>query len=59
VALDAADAFTPAARLRIEQPAKVAGVGTYAPGAKFALERGAHAVSLSKQVTWVELRASR
>ena len=47
--------FTPAARLRIEQPAKVAGIGTYAPIRTFTPERGAIVVPLGSSVTVVEL----
>jgi len=57
VALDPADAHTPAARLRIEQPAKVKGVGTYAPSAQFALERDAYVVPLRENSSWVEVSA--
>ena len=35
VELAAADEYTPTARLRIEQPAKVEGIGTYHPTEKF------------------------
>jgi len=49
--------FTPQAYLRVEQPAKVAGVGRYRPTASFSSERGAFDVPLSKGITWVELTA--
>jgi hypothetical protein len=55
VTLAPAGPFTPAARLRIEQPAKVAGVGTYAAPAGFSLERGAVVVPLGVKPTVVEL----
>ena len=55
VTLAPAGPFTPAARLRIEQPAKVAGVGTYAPARTFAAERGAITVPLGSTATVVEL----
>jgi hypothetical protein len=56
VALAPAGSFTPNARLRIEQPAKVTGVGAYAPAQAFASERGAVVVPLGKTATVVELR---
>jgi hypothetical protein len=46
---------TPNARLRIEQPAKVAGVGAYHPRAALPSERGAFVTPLSKQTTWIDL----
>jgi hypothetical protein len=47
VRLAAGDAFTPVARLRIEQPAKVNGVGAIAPLEKLNQERGAYLVPLN------------
>ncbi len=55
VGFAAATRFTPAARLRVEQPAKVAGVGSYAPVKSLAMERGAYVVPLQGTTTWVEL----
>ena len=55
VALAAADAFTPSARLRIEQPAPIAGIGHFHPSARFDLERGAYVIPLSKGTVWIEL----
>jgi len=55
VALAAATKFTPAARLRIEQPAKVKGVGTCRPATTFKSERDAFVIPLKAGVTWVEL----
>jgi hypothetical protein len=54
VELSAATQFTPAARLRMEQPAKVK--GAYAPVKTLASERGAFVVPLGAAPTWVELR---
>lgn len=48
--------FTPTARLRIEQPAKLAGVGMYGPVESFKLERGAYVVPLKHGSTAVLLR---
>jgi hypothetical protein len=53
--LSARTPFTPAARLRIEQPAKTGNAGTYAPTRSFTSERGAYVVPLSEKVSWVEL----
>ena len=47
--------FTSAARLRIEQPAKISGVGNFAPANSFSLERGAYTVPLQHDSTWMEL----
>ena len=55
VALSPSTPVAPRARLRVEQPAKVAGVGAYRPQEKFPTERGAFTVSLQNRVTWVEL----
>jgi hypothetical protein len=41
--------------LRIEQPAKVPGIGTYRPAGKLAVEREAFTVPLKSGTTWVEL----
>lgn len=57
LALAAATQYTPVARLRVEQPAAMQGVGKYHPAKRFAEEREAYVVPLSKQTTWVELTA--
>jgi hypothetical protein len=57
--LDAADEFTPEARLRIEQPAKLPGVGTYRPAAASKLERGAYVVPLKSAATEIVLRTGK
>jgi hypothetical protein len=54
--LDAATKFNPKARLRVEQPAKLDGIGTYHPVAKLESERGAYVVPLRAGTTWVELQ---
>jgi hypothetical protein len=46
---------TPQARLRIEQPAKVNGVGTYRPRRESTKERDAYTISLKPGITWIEL----
>ena len=50
--------FTPAARLRIEQPAKVKGIGMYHPNQPLKSERDAYVVPLQKLTTWVELSSA-
>ena len=57
VALSPADQFTSSARLRIEQPAKVHGVGTYRAVGTSNSERRAYVVLLGKTVTWIELES--
>jgi hypothetical protein len=55
--LSASGPFTPAALLRVEQPATLPGVGRYRPAAPLATERGAFVVPLVKgKLTSVELR---
>ncbi|HEV2314050.1 MAG TPA: DUF5695 domain-containing protein [Candidatus Acidoferrales bacterium] len=51
--------FTPTAYLRVEQPAKIKGVGAYQLDKSFKLERGAYVVPLHKGTTWLELRGIR
>jgi hypothetical protein len=58
VGLVGASEATPEARLRIEQPAKIDGVGTYRPVSTLKSERNAYIVPLQKETTWVELNAS-
>jgi len=55
VGLAAATKFTAAARLRLEQPAKLAGVGTYRPVMNLKSERDAWIVPLKAGITWIEL----
>ncbi len=50
---------TPQARLRIEQPAKIAGVGSYQPGQSLKQEREAFVIPLKQGTTWVELGSTR
>ena len=54
--LSAATTYTPQARLRVEQPASVAGVGTIAPVGRYAVERDAWVVPLGSGTTEVRLR---
>ncbi|HEU4766964.1 MAG TPA: hypothetical protein VFS77_06300, partial [Pyrinomonadaceae bacterium] len=55
ISLSPADAHTTHARLRIEQPAKVTGVGNYLPSKNLTQERGTYVVPLKKSVTQIEL----
>lgn len=59
VALSAATSFTPQARLRIEQPAPVAGIGTYRPVQNVAEERGDYSIPLQKRTVWIELNDAK
>jgi hypothetical protein len=47
------------ARLRIEQPAKVTGGGSYQPKDKLTKERGSFAIPLQNKTRWIELLADR
>lgn len=58
VGLAPATSYTPTAFLRVEQPAKIPGVGSYRPSESFQLARDAYVVPLHKDTTWVELTAN-
>ena len=55
IGLSARTAETPQAILRIEQPAKIAGVGTYHPRQSLPKERDASVISLKPVTSWIEL----
>ncbi len=55
VGLAPADLYTKQARLRVEQPAKVSGIGLYQTDKKLLSERGATVVPLGRGVTWITL----
>jgi hypothetical protein len=55
VGLAVATQFTQMARLRVEQPGKVSGVGIYHPTTPLTSERDAYVVPLTAGTTWVEL----
>jgi len=57
VSLSVATVFTPNARLRVEQPAKVARVGIFAPRIRFVNERGAFTIPLRPSITSIEIVA--
>ncbi len=59
VGLGGVTQFTSAARLRIEQPAKLQGVGIFHPVKPLQTERDAYVVPLEKGTTWVELIAGQ
>jgi hypothetical protein len=56
VRLAAGTPHTPVARLRVEQPARLEGVGRFAPAATYAMERGAYVIPLGAVGTEVVLR---
>jgi hypothetical protein len=55
VGLAKADPYTPAARLRLEQTARIAGALKYRTKQSFPAERGALTISLKGSTSWVEL----
>jgi hypothetical protein len=55
VTLSRADPFTHNARLRVQQPARIASVGTYAPRRNFVHERDAFTIPLGRSTTTIEL----
>ncbi len=55
VTLSRADPYTPNARLRVQQPARIASVGTYVPGQNFVKERDAFTIPLGRKATMIEL----
>jgi hypothetical protein len=59
VGLAPATSYTPAARLRIEEPAAAKAPESYHPVKSFALERGAYVVPLHGNTTWVEIKTNR
>src|SRR5262249_11392194 len=54
VTLGRADSFTPNARLRVQQPARVAGISSYGPRQKFVNERDAFTIPLGRTTTTVD-----
>jgi hypothetical protein len=59
VGLASATAETPQARLRIEQPAQITGVGSYRLREQFEQEREAYVIPLKQGATWIELNSPR
>jgi len=59
VALSPMSPYTSQARLRVEQPAKIVGVGAYRLRGAHKEQAGAYTVPLGKSTTWVELFADQ
>ena len=59
VTLARADQFTPNARLRVQQPAKIERVGTYGPRQKFVNERDAFTIPLGRSTIVIELVSTK
>lgn len=57
IALSPQTADTQQARLHIEQPAKVPGIGTYHPQPQLIRERDAYVAKLKPTATWITLIA--
>jgi hypothetical protein len=55
VGLSSSTPSTPHARLHIEQPARIAGVGTYRPRQSVQKERDAYVIPLKRATSWLEL----
>lgn len=55
IGLSPRTAETPQAVLHIEQPAKMAGVGTYHPRQSLPKERDAYVIRLQRATSWIEL----
>jgi len=59
VTLSRADRFTPNARLRLQQPARITSVGAYAPRVDFVNERDAFTIPLGRSAITIELATKR
>jgi hypothetical protein len=59
VGLSRSDMFTSTARLRIEQPAKLKGVGTYTLTTPLGSERDAYVIPLGNDVAWVDIATKK
>ncbi len=57
VGLSPATTHTSGARLRVEQTAKITGVGKYGPRQKLLFEREAYTIPLTANITWIDLVA--
>jgi len=55
IGLSPRTADTPQARLDVEQPAKITGVGTYHPRSSLKKERDASVISIKPVTSWIEL----
>ena len=59
IGLSPATANTTTARLRIEQPASIAGVGIFLPKGELRLERGAYTIPLDRSPKHIELAGKK
>jgi len=59
VGLTRSNQFTPAARLRVEQPTKINGKVTYVPTSPLNSEGGSYRVPLGNETMWVQLAPER
>ena len=59
VGLAGASEATPEGLLRIEQPARISGVGDYRPASALQSRRSGYVVPLQKETTWLELETGR
>jgi hypothetical protein len=59
VGLAGATEATAEGLLRIEQPARIDGIGDYRPAGSWQPRRGAYVIPLQKETTWLELKAGR
>jgi hypothetical protein len=59
VELSPATTYTSQARLRVEQPAKLDGIGVYHPRQQLKKEREAYVISLKTSATQIELIPGR
>jgi hypothetical protein len=59
VAFSSQSSSTTRARLRVEQPAKIDGVGTYRTRQSFTRERDTYSIPLKSGLTWVDLIDSK
>ena len=59
IGLSSSTQFTPTARLRVEKPAQVSGVGSFRVKQQLNSERGAYVVPLSTTITWIDLTSAQ
>src|SRR5258708_4781894 len=59
IELSSATQFTPVARLRIEQPARVPHIGNIHPAGSYAMERDAYIIPLGSSSSWIDLIVSK
>lgn len=59
VTFSRSDRYTPNARLRIQQPARIAAVGIYAPRQRFVNERDAFTIPLGRSTKMIELVSTK